>query len=154
MRDSEVKTAGLEISGDAEVMEITKATGDALSHLENAVNGFDGGISQAGVEIGQDAGEVLFERAGEFAEGFEPGTVGPAQPPADRRQVAIGQHSLEGLTQGESAAEDWVGAGQLAAQVELLLGARPFVASQRPESAGQISSLLAQALANSGPWPN
>jgi hypothetical protein len=34
-------------------------------------------------------------------------------------------------------------------QVELLLGAGPFVASQSPEPAGQISSLLAQALANS-----
>jgi hypothetical protein len=42
MRDFEVKTAGLEISGDSEVKEVTKATGDALSHLEDAVNGFDG----------------------------------------------------------------------------------------------------------------
>src|SRR5512145_1012765 len=86
MRDLEVKAAGLEISGETEVMEVTKATGDALSHLEQAVNGFDGGISQAGVQIGQDAVEVFFERSREFAEGFEPGTVGPAQPPADGRQ--------------------------------------------------------------------
>jgi hypothetical protein len=40
MRDLEIKTAGLEISGDAEVMEVTKAAGDALSHLEEAANGF------------------------------------------------------------------------------------------------------------------
>ena len=51
MRDFEVEAAGFETGGNPKVMEITKATGDALSHLENAVNGFDGGISQAGVEI-------------------------------------------------------------------------------------------------------
>jgi hypothetical protein len=107
LRDLEVKAAGLEISGETEVMEVTKATGDALSHLEQAVNGFDGGISQAG----------------EFAEGFEPATVGPAQPPAQGRQVAIGQHPLEGLAQSDSAAQDRVGASQLAAQLELLFGA-------------------------------
>jgi hypothetical protein len=50
MRDFEVKTAGLEISGEAEVMEVTKATCDALSHLEDGINGFDGSISQAGFE--------------------------------------------------------------------------------------------------------
>jgi hypothetical protein len=50
LRDLEVKAAGLEISGDTEVMEVTKATGDALSHLEQTVDGFDGGISQAGFQ--------------------------------------------------------------------------------------------------------
>ena len=89
MRDFEVKTAGLEISGDSEVKEVTKATGDALSHLEDAINGFNGSISQAGFEIGQNAVEVFFESSREFAERFEPGTVGPAQPPADGRQIAI-----------------------------------------------------------------
>ena len=79
MRDLEVETAGLEISGDTEVMEVTKAPGNALSHLEEAVNGFDGGISQAGFKIGQDAVEVFFESSGEFAERFEPGAVGPAR---------------------------------------------------------------------------
>jgi hypothetical protein len=118
MRDLEVKTAGLEISGDTEVMEVAKATGDALSHLEEAVNGFDGGISQAGFQIGQDAVEVFFESSGEFAEGFESGAVGPAQPPADGRQIAVDQHFLEGLAQGDGAAQNRVG---LAAQVELLL---------------------------------
>ena len=39
-RNLEVKAAGPEISGDVEVMEATKAPGDALSHLEEAVNGF------------------------------------------------------------------------------------------------------------------
>jgi hypothetical protein len=34
MRELEVKTAGLEIDGEAEVMEVTKATRNALSHLE------------------------------------------------------------------------------------------------------------------------
>ena len=31
-------------------MEVTKATCDALSHLEDGINGFDGSISQAGFE--------------------------------------------------------------------------------------------------------
>ena len=43
-----MKTAGLEIGGEAEVMEVTKATRNALSHLEETVNAFDGGIRQAG----------------------------------------------------------------------------------------------------------
>jgi hypothetical protein len=73
--------------------------------------------------IGQDAVEVFFESSREFAEGFEPATVGPAQPPAQGRQVAIGQHPLEGLAQSDSAAQDRVGASQLAAQLELLFGA-------------------------------
>jgi len=49
------------------------------------------------LETGQDAVEVFFESPGDFVERFEPGTVGPAQPPADGRQVAIGQYALEGL---------------------------------------------------------
>jgi hypothetical protein len=44
-------------------MEVTKATCDALSHLEDGVNGFDGSISQAGFEIGQNAVGVFFEGA-------------------------------------------------------------------------------------------
>jgi hypothetical protein len=72
----------------------TKATGDSLSHLEEAINGFNCGISQAGFQIGEDAGEVFFESSREFAEGFESAMVGPAQPPAEGRQVAIGQHPL------------------------------------------------------------
>ena len=87
----EVKTAGLEIGGEAEVMEVTKATRNALSHLEETVNGFDRGIRQAGFQVGQDAVEMFFESSREFAERFEPRTVGPAQPPADGKQVAIGQ---------------------------------------------------------------
>jgi len=78
-RNLEVKAAGLEISGDVEVMEVTKAPGDALSHLEEAVNGFDCGTSQAGFRIGEDAVEVFFESSREFAEASEPGTVGPAR---------------------------------------------------------------------------
>jgi hypothetical protein len=83
-RNLEVKAAGLEIIGDVEVMEVTKAPGDALSHLEEAVNGFDCGISQAGFQIGEDAVEVFFESSREFAEASEPGTVGPAADSEDR----------------------------------------------------------------------
>jgi hypothetical protein len=53
--------------------------------LEEAVNGFDGGVSQASVEIGQNAVAVFFESSGEFAEGFEPRAVGPAQPQAFKK---------------------------------------------------------------------
>src|SRR6476659_1706792 len=64
-----VKTAGLEIGGEAEVMEVTKATRNALSHLEETVNGFDRGIRQAGFQVGQDAVEMFFESSRELAEG-------------------------------------------------------------------------------------
>jgi hypothetical protein len=113
MRDFEVKTAGLEISGDAEVMEVTKATCDALSHLEEAVDRFTGGISQAGFEISQNTVEVFFERSGEFAERFESGTIGPAQPPAQRRPVAVGQYPL-----GEPHARRWRGPASVAAKID------------------------------------
>jgi hypothetical protein len=46
-----------------------------------------------------------FRSSRDSAEGFEPGTVGPAQSPAKGRQVAIGQHALEGLAQGDGAAQ-------------------------------------------------
>jgi hypothetical protein len=46
-----LKAAGLEISGETEAKEVTKAPGDALGHLEQAVHGFEGGTSQADVEI-------------------------------------------------------------------------------------------------------
>ena len=135
-----MKTAGLEISGEAEVMEVTKATRNALSHLEETGNGFDRGIRQAGFQVGQDAVEMFFESSRELAERFEPRTVGPAQPPADGKQVAIGQYSLESLAQGDGAAQDRVGTGQLAAQVELWLGSASIrcFASPRVRGSNQL----------------
>ena len=46
MRDLKVETTGLEISSDAEVMEVAETASDALSHLEQTIYGFNGGISQ------------------------------------------------------------------------------------------------------------
>ena len=148
MRDLKVETTGLEISSDAEVMEVAETASDALSHLEQTIYGFNGGISQTGLEIGEDAMEVFFEGTGEFAKGLESGAVRPAQPPTDGGEITIGQDFLESLAQGDGAPEGWVGAGQRATQVKLLLGARPFVAADGPESAGQIGPLFAQALTN------
>ena len=122
-----MKTAGLEIGGEAEVMEVTKATRNALSHLEETVNGFDRGIRQAGFQVGQDAVEMFFESSREFAERFEPRTVGPAQPPADGKQVAIGQYSLESLAQGDGAAQEPVDVGK---SLGALQGMVKSVASQ------------------------
>ena len=46
MRDLEVETARFEIGGNPEVMKVTEAAGNTLSHLEQAVDGFDGGVAQ------------------------------------------------------------------------------------------------------------
>ena len=63
MRELEVKTAGLEIGGEAEVMEVTKATRNALSHLGETVNGFDRGIRQAGFALRMfSAGPIGFAK--------------------------------------------------------------------------------------------
>jgi hypothetical protein len=73
MRNLKVETAGLEISSDAEVVEVAEAASNALSHLEQTIYGLNGRIGQTGLEIGEDAMEVFFEGAGEFAKGFESG---------------------------------------------------------------------------------
>src|SRR4249919_1348157 len=148
MRDLEIETARFEIGGDPEVVKVTEAAGNTLSHLEQAVDGFDGGVGEACFEVGQNAVKVIFQGSGEFAEGFEPRAVGPAQPPADGGQISIGEDLLERLAQGDGASELGISAGQRATQVELLLRARPLVASDGPEPASQIGTLLAQVFAH------
>jgi hypothetical protein len=58
MGDLEVEVAGFEIGGNPEVMEVA---GNALSHLEKAVDGLDGSVGQACFEVGLNAREVIFE---------------------------------------------------------------------------------------------
>jgi hypothetical protein len=53
-------------------MKVTKATGDALSHLEEAVNGFDGGIGKSSFQEGDNAAPMFLNAFCQLAEGLEP----------------------------------------------------------------------------------
>ena len=101
------------------------------------------GICESGFEIGQDAREIALDGAREFAEGFESGPVGPAQPPLQGGQVAALGRVGQGVAHAECASEDWIDLHEMAAQIELLVGARPLVAADGPEPAGQVRTLSA-----------
>ncbi len=73
----EVEMASFEIGGEAEVVEVAKAAGHALGRLEDAIDGFDGRVSQAGFHKGEDAAEMMLDSACQFAKGVEAGTCGP-----------------------------------------------------------------------------
>jgi hypothetical protein len=110
MGDLEVEVAGFEIGGNP---------GNALSHLEKAVDGLDDSVGQACFEIGLNAREVSFE-------GSSPRAVGqPSQPMeadlrrsgplvASRKAMARPRMDKHGLVCG--------------ADRGLLLRAPPFVA--------------------------
>ena len=59
-----LRREALEIGGEAEVVEDTEATSNALGDLEEAVNSFDGGISQTGLHESDDAVKVVFDGGG------------------------------------------------------------------------------------------
>src|SRR5512134_1577648 len=103
MRDVDVEIASLEVGGEAEVVEIAEALRDAFGQLEQAVDGFDGGVGEPGLQIGEDAGEMALDGARELSEGLEPGPVGPAQPPLQGGQVAALEHVGQGIAQTECA---------------------------------------------------
>ena len=50
-----VESAGLEVAGESEVVEVAEAAGDALGQLQQPVDGFHGAISQFGFHVGQGA---------------------------------------------------------------------------------------------------
>ena len=66
-----VEIASLQVWGEWEVVEVSEAPGDALGHLEEAVDGLDGGVGEPGFEVREDAGQMALVGARELAEGFE-----------------------------------------------------------------------------------
>lgn len=148
MREVEVEAAGFEVGGESEVEENTEATGDTLGDLEQAVEGLNGGVGQAGLHEGNDSVKVGFDGGSELAEGFEPGAGGPAAPPVQGVEVGVGEHILEGLAQSDGTADFGIVPTELLATGELVLGSGPGVAAQAPESAAEIGSVAPQVLAH------
>ena len=143
-----MELACFEQSHEAEVTKGTEAACHAFGELEQAVDGLDDAVGDAGFQEGDDACPVLHDAAGEFAKRQEPGPARAGDPPAQRLRVFAGEHVLQGLTQHHRAPKLGIVAGQLCPQSRLLGRVRPHVAADRPEGSRQLGSLAPQEFAH------
>jgi hypothetical protein len=125
-------------------MEVTEATGNALSHLEQAVDGLDGGVGQAGFKVGQNAVEVIFKDSGKFAEGFEPGEI-----PRSQLHDAIVEHVLSTGDPNQPLSAFFAGGGRRQGITSEKTSASAPTASEGKDSGGWIWR-LATAYADPG----
>ena len=146
MRSHNVQSPGSEVGGDPKVLEVAEAFGHALCELKDPVDGFDGGIGELSFHVGQDAIHMVFDGSPQLFEGLQSATGGPGEPPLDGSGVIFRKHVLQCLPQRHGAAEFGIGFAEAVPHVQLLLCARPGVATQRPESAVKIGSRTAQVL--------
>jgi len=83
MNNIELKTASFEVGGDAEVMKVAEAASHAFGGPEDSVDGFHGGVGEAGLHKSQNSLPVGFQGARKFTEWLQAAAVGPSTPPTN-----------------------------------------------------------------------
>ena len=80
-RNFEIEMAGDEIGHGAQTAEGPKAAGLAFDGLEDAIEGFGGGVGDAGLEVGDDAVPVGADARDQALQFWNTAAQGPGAPP-------------------------------------------------------------------------
>ena len=91
------------VSCGSEVDEVSKSPGHSFCELDDTVDSLDGSGGQLGIEIGEDAIQILTNGLGQMAEGAEATARCPTAPPPEfsfgKLAVGVCVNGLESLTQ-------------------------------------------------------
>src|SRR5271170_6776228 len=136
------------ISCCSEVDEVSKSPSHSFCELDDTVDGLDGSGGQLGIEVGEDAIQILTNGLGQMAEGTEATARGPTTPPPEfsfgKLAVGVCVNGLESLTQTHRTAKLSVLATEVFTLRLTLWTEVPGVAAQAPHRSFELSSLALQ----------
>ena len=93
----------------SEVDEVSKSPSHSFCELDDTVDGLDGSGGQLGIEVGEDAIQILTNGLGQMAEGPEAAARCPTTPPPEfsfgKLAVGVCVNGLESLTQTHRTAK-------------------------------------------------
>jgi hypothetical protein len=97
------------ISCAPEADEVSKSQSHSFCELDDTVDGLDGSGGQLGIEVGEDAIQMLTNGLGQMAKGPEAAACCPTTPPPKfsfgELPVGVCVNSLESLTQTHRTAK-------------------------------------------------
>src|SRR5271170_3060795 len=97
------------VCSGSEVDEVSKSSSHSFCELDDTVDGLDCSGGQLGVEVGEDAIQILTNSLGQMAEGAEAAARCPTTPPPEfcfgKLAVGVCVNGLESLTQTHRTAK-------------------------------------------------
>src|SRR6201995_1489051 len=124
------------VSCGSKVDEVSKTPSHSFCELDDTVDGLDCSGGQLGIEVGEDAVQILTNGLGQMAEGLEATTCCPTAPPPEfsfgKLGVGVCVNGLESLTQTHRTAKLSVLATEVLTMRLTLWTEIPGVATQSP----------------------
>ena len=97
------------VSGGSEVDEVSKSSSHSFCELDDTVDGLDCSGGQFGIEVGEDAIQILTNGLGQMTEGPEATARCPTTPPPEfsfgELPVGVCVNGLESFTQSHRTAK-------------------------------------------------
>jgi len=144
----QIELTGSMVGCGSEVGEVSKSPSHSFCELDDTVDGLDGSGGQLGVEVGEDAIQILTNGLGQMAEGGEAAARCPTTPPPEfsfgKLAVGVCVNGLESLAQSHRAAKLSVLATEVFPLRLTLRGEIPSVAAYSPHRPFELGSLALQ----------